>query len=96
MFAFGAAITAATAIYDAELERHFYETVKTLPVEYQAQVIAEHRALREKQRLEAREDRKHHELCEAIRESGNRSSSSAIFGMSGLGLGMLLGESFHD
>jgi hypothetical protein len=88
------AVSVALSMVDAQMEAYFYENVRNMPIECQAQAIREHKDQREKQRLEAREDRKHRELCDAIRDSGRRSAGSS-YGGSGLAMGILLGEAFR-
>ena len=59
----------AMAAFEAErqYEMHFMQMVKTLPIEQQASAIQARRQAQEKRRLEALEERRHRELCDAIR-----------------------------
>lgn len=88
MFGDIAAMTLATGMMQARFmdqERKMFElSIADLPAEEKA-------AAREKRRLEQREDRKHRELCQAIRDS--KPAPQSNIGLAGLVFGSCLAAS---
>jgi hypothetical protein len=64
----GAALAMAEAA--REEERRFAERVAELPADLREKLVADRAALKERNRREALEERRHQELCAAIRKSG--------------------------
>lgn len=56
--------------HDIKVEKQFRDSIKDLPIEEQLSRINSWESAKEKARLEAIEERRHQELCRAIRESG--------------------------
>lgn len=65
---FGSAFAMAEAARQEEL--YFAKVVAAMPPEMREKLIADRAALKERQRREAIEERRHQELCAAIRRSG--------------------------
>lgn len=70
-------VAVATLQYEMEsmkarqkLDEEFWSSIKDLPIEEQLSRINSWESAKEKARLEAIEERRHQELCRAIRESG--------------------------
>lgn len=76
-----AILSAGTVLAQMEAERQyearFMAMVQTLPVEQQQAAVLAHRQVQEKARREALEERRHQELCRAIRSV--RPSGIGIF-----------------
>jgi hypothetical protein len=69
MFAWNMAIGCVVAMAEAEAEKQFIEKIRGLSPDVQSRMIEERKAAKEKARVEAIEERRHRELCDAIRAS---------------------------
>jgi hypothetical protein len=73
-FGMGALITVQALRLANEQEQRYLKSLETLPPDMQVQLLKEHRERKEKARLEAIAERRHQELCEAIKEAGRRAN----------------------
>ncbi len=70
MFGIYEAIAAAQAFQAVQAdEMHFWRSIRDLPADAQAKLIEERRVLKEKIQQESTAERRHQELCRAIRGS---------------------------
>lgn len=67
-------IAAAAYLCCVEEDRAFREAIKTLPAEDQARMLIKRREMAAQAKKERSEERRHQELCAAIRDSGQDNS----------------------
>lgn len=75
--------------YKAELvkEEAFKKAMEHLPVEQRARALSMHYEMKERMRKEKQEERRHQELCDAIRSTKPTGQSNALWFLLGMGIG---------
>lgn len=64
----------AASLLEREYERHFEESIASWPVEERIRIRAARDKAKEKERQERTEERRHQELCEAIKQAGKNAN----------------------
>lgn len=63
------ALGAVQSMLQISLDQRFYEIIRHFPPDQQERLIEERKAAKEKARVEAIEERRHREMCAAIRST---------------------------
>lgn len=67
-------VSLAASLLELEQEKYFEESIASLPAEDRIRIRAERDKAKEKQRQERAEERRHQELCGAIKQAGKNAN----------------------
>lgn len=82
-------ILSAKHAYEKEVEqdKQFKKAIEHLPVEQRDRALSIHYEMKERMRKERQEERRHQELCDAIRSTKPTGQSNALWFLLGIAAG---------